>query len=178
MLIAPIAIKTVLNIIYNDTQSQSEKLMMQSLNSNNISPITDVLTVAFSKMIKTLSANSDVEMTTGGVYESDEYPTYFVWRYFAQQQFIDSIAAAHIMNGYCSNITYGKITNLIKPKWINSYTTSVLINGFYMDGPWKYPFGKAENYVSFRDDLNNCNYAKKKVELMYVKVTLHTNHVS
>lgn len=164
--------------MYNGAQGETEQIMTENLNFTGIAPSTDVLAIAFSKLVTPLLVSPDVQMSTG-VYVSDVYPTFFVWKYFAQQQFLsdcrsvnftDSFAAANIMNGYCSNITYGKIKNLIKPKWLDSNTSSVLVSGTYMDGPWKYPFSKAENKVQFMNDLNNCKFAKTRVEMMYLSV--------
>lgn len=178
IIISPLAIQTVLTIMYNGAEGVTEDIMSKSLNFDGIAPTTNALATAFSKLVTPILISPVVQMSTA-VYVSNLYPTYFVWKYFAEQQFLsdckavnftDSVAAANTMNDYAANITFGKITNLIKPKWLNSNTSVVLVNALYMNGPWKYPFSKIHSHVSFRNDLNNCRKAKKTVDLMYVKV--------
>lgn len=165
--------------MYNGAQGQTEDIMAESLNFTDIAPSTNALAKAFSRAVTPILISPVIQMSTG-VYVSDIYPTFFVWKYFAQQQFLsdcqavnftDSYAAAKQMNEYCANITFGKITNLVKPTWLNSNTSVVLVNALYMNGPWKYPFSKIQDLITFRDDMKNCANAKTPVELMYVRVS-------
>ncbi|HTW95282.1 MAG TPA: serpin family protein [Tepidisphaeraceae bacterium] len=54
--------------------------------------------------------------------------------------FSNPTAAAATINAWVSTQTHGKITNLISPAMLNSYTSLVLTNAIYFSAKWASPF--------------------------------------
>lgn len=178
VVISPIAVQTVLTIMYNGAEGRTQAIMTKNLNFDGISPTVDVLAKAFSKLVTPILISPDIQMATG-VYLNNMYPVHEVWSFEAEQQFLsqalplnfsDSIDTAQTVNSYVDNITMNAIQNLVKPDWFHANTSAVLVNGVYMNGPWKYPFDpKLESNIYFRNDFLGCLPASK-LDLMHVQV--------
>ena len=52
----------------------------------------------------------------------------------------DGEASAQLINDWVEKKTQSKITDLIKPEWLNSFTRLVLVNAIYFKGDWASKF--------------------------------------
>lgn len=179
IVISPIAVQTVLTIMYNGAQAETLKVMTKNLNFDGISPTVDTLAKAFSKLVTPILVSYDIQMATG-IYVNDLYSVHQVWAYEATKEFLTDVqmlkfsnprASAKTINNYVNNITFNKIPDLVQPDWFNSNTSVVLVNALYMNGPWKHPFDEdVEQDVPFRNDLISCDKPTSTVDMMHVQV--------
>lgn len=164
--------------MYTGAEGNTQSIMLQGLNISG-SPSTDRVAKQFSQLVTPLLISPVIQMSTG-IYCSSQYQIQAVWGYEAQSEFLtdleslsfaDSQASADVMNAYINRITFGEITDLVQPKWLNSNTSVVLVTALYLDGPWKHRFDKhlAPN-VTFFNGMANCEPANDKVDMMHVKV--------
>lgn len=180
VVVSPIAVQTLLTVMYTGSEGNTSPIMLQGLNISG-TPSTDQVAKQFSQLVTPILISPVIQMSTG-IYCSTQYQIQAVWAYEAQYEFLtdlqsvnfnNSQASADQMNAYINRITFGEITGLVQPKWLNSNTSVVLVTALYLNGPWKNRFDKhLVPNVTFFNGLKDCQPAIQKVDMMHVKVTV------
>lgn len=171
------AVQTVLVIMYTGALGNTTEVMTKGLGFTGF-PSTDRVAKAFSQLVTPILISPVIQMATG-IYCNNVYPIHPVWQIEADYEFLTTvksvnysqpIATASLMNSDISNVTFGRITTLMEPKWFNSNTSVVLVNALYLNGPWKNPFNEIIPNQPFTNVLNQS--VSTNVNMMHVRVSI------
>ncbi|XP_055322227.1 serine protease inhibitor 42Dd-like [Sitodiplosis mosellana] len=112
------------------------------------------------------SAGKSILTIANHVYIKTGYQVNPNFKFTSDVNFANSDASAATINGFVTEKTQGKITNLIEPTSLNTLTRVVLVNAIYFKGDWLHKFPKDRTkkdhfYISEVDTV--------KVDFMHTK---------
>jgi serpin B len=148
-MISPASISLALSMVYAGSAGTTQQEMGNALQIGNISP--DSLNLESQSLIQSLSDRDDVNLSIAnslwlnsaqGFQFKPDYQNDMATYYNASAQtldFSDEPASANAINGWVSDNTNGKISNIIAPSELPNYQAA-LINAVYFKGKWTRPF--------------------------------------
>ena len=156
LILSPISIFQILSLTSNGANGLTKEEMLETLqNSNGVS--LNSVNYNLLKVVKNLTT---VEIANAVMtkFEPEKKFTEICKNYLAP---IELLQSASQVNGWCSQKTHGKITEIIDK--LTNDTEMILLNAVYFKGVWKNVFYKSDtNLKSFY----NLNKEEEKVETM------------
>ncbi|KAI4503380.1 hypothetical protein M0802_001602 [Mischocyttarus mexicanus] len=146
LITSPLSASIVLSMAAYGARGETEAEMKRVLSL----PSESVATPGYSSLIKTLNAESNVELNVANkVFVNNKFSLNPNYQQFTQNTFLSSLrsldfskntVAAGTINSWVEEQTHNRIKDLIQPDSINGGTAMVLVNAVYFKGTWKNQF--------------------------------------
>jgi serpin B len=149
MMISPASISLALSMVYEGAAGTTQQEMGEVLQIGNISP--DSLNQESQSLIQSLSNRNDVNLSIAdslwlnsaqGFQFEPDYQNDMATYYNASAQTLDfseEPASANAINGWVSDNTNGKISDIVSPSELPNYQAA-LVDAVYFKGKWAQPF--------------------------------------
>ena len=147
-----VEMKSILNILQNDSVTESSFGRLYNLLNHNIEGYTINTANAF-------WANDDYRFL-------DEYINLLTSYYVAEANELDfskNVEAAEIINSWIEEQTNDKIKDMIKPNILSEMTKLVLANAIYFKGLWEKQF---DSEYTYEEDFETNTFETVKIDMM------------